>query len=112
MECSEWIQGADQGPSAQETLGAIRVPVMNLHSGITPKCRGQVGGYWALVNGDPDHAGVTVHLVDAGVDTGDVICQARFEPGLPSKLRYHPARWADLAQGPQVGIWQGFQRVS
>ncbi|WP_341482292.1 formyltransferase family protein [Geothrix paludis] len=70
----------DQGPSAKETLSAIRVPVMNFRSGITPKYRGQGGGYWALVNGDPDHAGVTVHLVDAGVDTGDVIYQARFTP--------------------------------
>lgn len=65
----------------KETLSAIQVPVMNFHSGITPKYRGQAGGYWALVNGDPDHAGVTVHLVDAGVDTGDVIYQARFTPG-------------------------------
>lgn len=65
----------------KETLSAIRVPVMNFHSGITPKYRGQAGGYWALANGDPDHAGVTVHLVDAGVDTGEVLYQARFEPG-------------------------------
>lgn len=65
----------------KETLSVIQVPVMNFHSGITPKYRGQAGGYWALANGDPDHAGVTVHLVDAGVDTGDVIYQARFEPG-------------------------------
>lgn len=65
----------------KETLSAIQVPLMNLHSGITPKYRGQAGGYWALASGDPDHAGVTVHLVDAGVDTGDVIYQARFEPG-------------------------------
>lgn len=54
---------------------------MNLHSGITPKYRGQAGGYWALAKGDPDHAGVTIHLVDAGVDTGDVLYQAGFRAG-------------------------------
>ena len=64
-----------------ETLRAIQAPLMNLHGGITPKYRGQAGGYWALAKGDPDHAGVTVHLVDAGVDTGEVLYQARIHPG-------------------------------
>ncbi len=64
-----------------DTLKAIRVPLMNLHSGIAPKYRGQAGGYWALAKGDPDHAGMTVHLVDAGVDTGDVLYQATFKAG-------------------------------
>jgi methionyl-tRNA formyltransferase len=53
---------------------------MDPHSGITPKHRGQAGGHWALVNGEPDHAGRTIHLADAGVDTGDVVYQARIEP--------------------------------
>jgi len=63
-----------------ETLRAIQAPLLNLHGGITPKYRGQAGGYWALAKGDPDHAGVTVHLVDAGVDTGEVLYQARIRP--------------------------------
>ena len=61
-----------------ETLRSIAVPVINFHSGITPKYRGQAGGYWALASGDPQNAGVTVHLVDDGVDTGAVLYQARF----------------------------------
>ncbi|HJV90103.1 MAG TPA: formyl transferase [Holophagaceae bacterium] len=64
-----------------ETLSVIQVPILNLHSGITPKYRGQAGGYWALASGDPEHAGVTVHLLDAGVDTGAVLRQAPFSAG-------------------------------
>ena len=63
----------------RETLAQISVPVINFHSGINPKYRGQAGGYWALAMGDAQNAGVTAHLVDAGVDTGDVLCQAKFE---------------------------------
>lgn len=63
----------------RETLAAITVPVINFHSGINPKYRGQAGGYWALAMGDPENAGVTVHLVDEGVDTGAVLYQARFK---------------------------------
>jgi methionyl-tRNA formyltransferase len=62
----------------RETLAAITAPVINFHSGINPKYRGQAGGYWALATGDPQNAGVTVHLVDEGVDTGAVLYQERF----------------------------------
>lgn len=61
----------------RETLRAVAAPFINYHAGINPKYRGQHPGYWALVNGDLDHAGVTIHLVDEGVDTGAVLYQAR-----------------------------------
>jgi len=62
-----------------ETLACVRAPFINYHAGINPKYRGQNGAYWALSNADAAHAGVTVHLVDEGVDTGDVLYQARAE---------------------------------
>lgn len=67
----------------RDTLRATSAPFINYHAGINPKYRGQHPGYWALVNGDRENAGVTVHLVDEGVDTGDVLHQARvaFDPG-------------------------------
>jgi hypothetical protein len=61
----------------RQTLEAIKVPLINCHSGVNPKYRGQAGGYWALAMGDPENAGVTVHLVDKGVDTGAVLYQDR-----------------------------------
>jgi hypothetical protein len=61
----------------RQTLEAIAVPLINCHSGINPKYRGQAGGYWALAMSDPENAGVTVHLVDKGVDTGAVLYQDR-----------------------------------
>lgn len=64
----------------RETLRSISVPVINSHAGWNPAYRGQAGGYWALARGDPQHAGVTVHLVDEGVDTGGILYQERFEP--------------------------------
>jgi folate-dependent phosphoribosylglycinamide formyltransferase PurN len=60
----------------RETLAAIDAPFINYHAGFNPKYRGQSGAYWALRNGDAAHAGLTIHLVDPGVDTGDVLYQA------------------------------------
>lgn len=60
---------------SRATLSACDAPFVNYHAGITPEYRGQHPGYWALANGEPERAGVTVHLVDAGVDTGAVVAQ-------------------------------------
>jgi folate-dependent phosphoribosylglycinamide formyltransferase PurN len=65
---------------AEEVLRAIDVPFINYHAGITPKYRGVHGGYWAKAEGDPGNFGVTVHLIDEGVDTGDVLYQVRLAP--------------------------------
>jgi hypothetical protein len=55
---------------SKATLAAIPCPVINYHSGINPKYRGLAGGWWARATGDHENYGTTVHLVDAGVDTG------------------------------------------
>lgn len=49
---------------------------LNTHVGITPLYRGVHGGYWAQASCDPDHFGVTIHKIDKGIDTGDIIAQA------------------------------------
>lgn len=59
-----------------ETLRTVHAPFINYHAGINPKYRGQHPGYWALASGDAANAGVTIHLVDTGVDTGSVLYQA------------------------------------
>jgi folate-dependent phosphoribosylglycinamide formyltransferase PurN len=56
-------------------LESTNVPFINTHSGITPKYRGVHGGYWALTANDRDNCGVTVHLVDKGIDTGGILYQ-------------------------------------
>ncbi|MEM5474153.1 formyl transferase [Hoeflea sp. AS60] len=65
---------------SKATLAAISCPVINYHSGINPKYRGLAGGWWARATGDHENYGTTVHLVDAGVDTGDTLYQAFLTP--------------------------------
>jgi folate-dependent phosphoribosylglycinamide formyltransferase PurN len=48
---------------------------INIHCGITPRYRGVHGAFWAVVEGHPELAGTTVHLIDVGVDTGAIIGQ-------------------------------------
>lgn len=65
---------------SSRVLGCVDAPFLNMHAGVTPKYRGVHGGYWALAMGDPEHCGVTVHVVDAGIDTGSIIGQALIHP--------------------------------
>ena len=82
---------------SDDVLASVAAPFLNVHAGITPMYRGVHGCYWALANGDPEHAGVTVHLVDTGVDTGDVIAQAVVHPTAADS--YHTYPLLQLAAG-------------
>jgi hypothetical protein len=78
-------------------LSAVAVPFINYHNGITPKYRGIHGGYWAKVQDDAANFGVTVHLIDQGIDTGDVVYQTRLTPGLNDNYATYP--YLQLAAG-------------
>jgi methionyl-tRNA formyltransferase len=64
----------------RKVLSAVACPFINYHAGITPKYRGIHGGYWANAQNDRCNFGVTVHLIDPGIDTGAVLYQARLTP--------------------------------
>ncbi len=56
-----------------DVIQTIKVAVLNAHPGLLPKYRGVDVISWALLNGDP--IGVTIHRVDAGIDTGNIVLQ-------------------------------------
>lgn len=64
---------------SREVLQCCQAVFLNTHCGITPAYRGVHGAYWALYRNDPLNAGVTIHVVDEGIDTGGIISQARIE---------------------------------
>lgn len=63
-----------------DVLNAVPAKFINTHAGITPLYRGVHGAYWALVENDRPRCGVTVHLVDTGIDTGKILGQAVITP--------------------------------
>ncbi len=75
---------------AKKVLTCVPCKFINTHAGITPLYRGVHGGYWALANGDPAHCGVSVHLVDPGIDTGAIIAQALIEPTAEDNFVTYP----------------------
>tara|TARA_Y100001938_G_C8084360_1_gene431058 strand:- start:1015 stop:1626 length:612 start_codon:yes stop_codon:yes gene_type:complete len=49
----------------------------NFHPGILPEYRGAGCSSWAIINGEKE-SGVTLHYIDSGIDTGDIICINKF----------------------------------
>jgi methionyl-tRNA formyltransferase len=54
-------------------IAGFRMGVVNLHPSLLPYNRGKHPAFWAMADGLP--AGVTLHYMDEGVDTGNIIAQ-------------------------------------
>ncbi len=50
----------------------------NIHFSLLPAYKGVYPSVWPILNGE-EYAGVTLHKMDQGIDTGDIIAQKRFK---------------------------------
>jgi len=93
---------------SKKILEAIHCPFVNIHAGITPRYRGSHGAYWALANDDAENCGVTVHLVDAGIDTGGILAQEK----IPLSVKDNFSTYAYLQLGVGLGLLkESIQRI-
>jgi methionyl-tRNA formyltransferase len=61
----------------EELLNIPTLGVVNVHSAPLPKYRGLMPSFWQLYNGEKEGA-VTIHWMEKGIDSGDIILQKRF----------------------------------
>jgi folate-dependent phosphoribosylglycinamide formyltransferase PurN len=60
----------------KQLLEVPRLGVLNVHLGLLPEVRGMSSPEWSLLNHVP--VGVTLHYVDAGIDTGPLLQRCEF----------------------------------
>ena len=60
-----------------DILALPRLGCINMHKSLLPWNRGANPNVWTIIEGSP--AGVSIHLMDEGIDTGDVLAQAEVE---------------------------------
>lgn len=58
----------------QEILDIPKYGCINVHASLLPKYRGASPIQWAVLNGEKE-SGVTTMMMDAGLDTGDILLQ-------------------------------------
>ena len=57
----------------KEIIGRFDCPIFNLHMSYLPYNRGAHPNFWSFYENTP--SGVTLHLIDSGVDTGPIVAQ-------------------------------------
>lgn len=78
----------------QDVLDSVKGRAINLHISLLPFGRGSHPLLWANLENSP--TGVTIHVIDSGVDTGKIILQRQMElPGTQTLKSGH----AVLKQG-------------
>lgn len=60
-----------------KTLEKIKPKIINLHISYLPHCRGAHPNFWSFAENAPH--GVTIHEVDAGIDTGKILYQKQVD---------------------------------
>lgn len=60
-----------------DTLATAKRPVINLHIAYLPYNRGAHPNFWSWIDGTP--AGVTLHEIDPGIDTGPIVAQREMQ---------------------------------
>lgn len=61
-----------------EMLARGRLGAINFHDGPLPRLAGLNAPVWAIIGAEPQH-GVTWHMIEGGVDEGDILTQRLFE---------------------------------
>lgn len=67
----------------QPVIELPRIGTLNIHPGWLPAYKGAMAYFWVLKNGS-ENAGVTLHWIDEGIDTGEIIARENFQitPGM------------------------------
>jgi methionyl-tRNA formyltransferase len=73
----ELIVYSGGGIVKDDLLSIPSVGVLNAHMGLLPGYRGMNALEWSLLYGD--RLGITIHFIDRGVDTGDIVLRRELD---------------------------------
>ena len=63
----------------KELINAFPKRIINLHAGLSPYYRGSGTNFYPFYDKRLDCVGMTVHYIDAGIDSGEIVLQGRPE---------------------------------
>lgn len=78
-------------PKIVHKINKLGLNVINTHPSFLPYNRGKYPYYWAIMDGTP--FGATIHRVDDGIDTGDILWrkEAKLDPTDTGETAYNKA---------------------
>jgi methionyl-tRNA formyltransferase len=90
-------------------LTAPRLGTINVHASLLPRHRGPAPIEWSILSGDTE-TGITIMQMDAGVDTGPILAQARVPLAPDATAGALERQLADLGARLMVETLDGLQR--
>jgi methionyl-tRNA formyltransferase len=90
----------------QSIIDLPRLGIVNVHASLLPKYRGAAPIQWAIANGE-SVTGVTTMLINAGLDTGDMLLKAETAVGPDETAEELSVRLAALGAGLAVDTVKG-----
>src|SRR3954451_14465296 len=79
----------------QSIIDLPRLGIVNVHASLLPKYRGAAPIQWAIANGE-SVSGVTTMLINAGLDTGDMLLKAETAVAPQENALHLAARLAQI----------------
>ena len=78
----------------EDVINLLQNKIINLHPSLLPWSRGYYPNFWSIFDDTPK--GVSIHKIDKGIDTGDILIQKEifFEDEDTLKTTYHKVRVA------------------
>lgn len=73
---------------------------INFHSSLLPYYKGTVVEFWQLFNKDYKYCGATIHFVDKGIDTGNILVQEGVE--VSDKDTFFDLRYKNIKKGIEL----------
>ncbi len=64
---------AGAGILKKNIFSIAKIATINVHHGLAPEIRGIQSTFWCLYYGLTDYIGVTCHIIDENIDTGNII---------------------------------------
>jgi methionyl-tRNA formyltransferase len=77
----------------KDVINFFKNRIINLHISFLPWNRGVSPNFWSIIDDTPK--GVTIHLIDEGIDTGEILFQKQLEVDDDYSLKdsYNKLRW-------------------
>lgn len=92
----------------QSIIDLPRLGIVNVHASLLPKYRGAAPIQWAIANGETV-TGVTTMLINAGLDTGDMLLKAETPIGPDETAEDLSGRLAQMGAGLAARTVEGLQ---
>lgn len=77
--------------------------MVNMHLGLSPYYRGTATNFYPLLNEEPQFVGATIHLLDAGIDSGPILRHAR--PQIVTDDMPHTIGCKAILAGIDAMVW-------